>query len=79
MSQYGPLISYDVSSVPITMTVAASIVKPVEQVFRENYCLPIDRVDHQGDQVTFTFNESVDAATFLRHLKTGTPEQYGSV
>lgn len=79
MSQHGPLISYDASSVPITMTVSTAIVKHVEQVFRENYRLPIDRVAQAGDQVTFTFNESVDGSTFLRHLETGTPEEYGSV
>jgi hypothetical protein len=79
MSQHGPLISYDASSVPITMTVSTAIVKHVEQVFRENYRLPIDHVAQSGDQVTFTFNESVDVGTFLRHLETGAPEEYGSV
>ena len=79
MSQYGPLISYDVSTIPITMTVSTAIVKKVEQIFRENYCLPIDNAAQSGEHVTFTFNESVDVETFLRHLKTGTPEEYGSV
>jgi hypothetical protein len=79
MSQYGPLISYDASTVPITMTVSTAIVKKVEQIFRDNYCLPIDHAAQSGDHVTFTFNESVDRDTFLRHLETGTPEEYGSV
>ena len=79
MSQHGPLISYDTSSLPITMTVSTAIVKRVEQVFRENYQFPINHVAQSGDQVTFTFNESVDVGTFLRHLQTGTPEEYGSV
>lgn len=79
MEQYGPLISYDLSRIPVTMTVSSRIVKQVEQIFRENYCLPIDHVAHEGDQVVFTFNEIVDAPAFKRHLETGTPEQYGSI
>ena len=79
MKQYGPLISYDASSTPVTMTVSNTIVKRVEQVFRENYRLPIVSVTHQGEHSVFTFNDSVDDETFLRHLKTGTPEEYGSV
>lgn len=79
MNEYGPLIRYDISRANITMTVSTRIVKHVEQLFRDNYRLPIDHVVQQGDQITFTFNESVDAETFLRHLGTGTPEEYGSV
>lgn len=80
MDQYGPLISYDVSRLPITMKVSTRISRYVEQVFREDYKLQIKLVAHQGDQVTFTFDESiVDADAFLRHLQTATPKQYGSV
>ena len=79
MKQYGPLICYDTSSTPVIMTVSNSIVKRVEQVFRENYRLPIVSVAHKGEHTVFTFNDSVDDKTFLRHLETGTPEEYGSV
>lgn len=79
MNQYGPLISYDVSRVPVTMTVAASIFEHVDLIFRENYRLGIDRVMQQGNQVVFTFDEDVDSETFLRHLGTAEPEGYGSV
>lgn len=79
MNQYGPLISYDVSSVPVTMTVAASIFERVNMIFRENYRLGIDHVMQQGDQVVFTFDEYVDSEAFLRHLETAGPEGYGSV
>ncbi len=79
MTQYGPLISYDVSSVPVRMTVAYSISERVNRIFRENYRLPINTVVEQGDQLKFEFEESVDPDTFLRHLRTGSPEDYGSV
>lgn len=79
MNQYGPSISYDVSRVPVTMTVAASIFEHVDLIFRENYRLGIDHVRQQGDQVVFTFDADVDSEAFLRHLGTTEPEGYGSV
>lgn len=40
MNQHGPLISYDVSTTTVTMTVSNSIAKRVERMFREEYRLP---------------------------------------
>lgn len=79
MNQHGPLISYDVSTTTVTMTVSNSIAKRVEQKFREDYCLAIPRVSQQSSQWVFTFSKSVDVDTFLRHLGAATPEEYGSV
>jgi len=79
VSQHGPLISYDVSRIPVTMTVATQIGGHVEKLFRENYGLRIDEVREEEGFVTFIFHEEVDGHTFLRHLQTATPEQYGSV
>ena len=79
MNQYGPLISYDTSLERVTMRVSASIVEHVKQVFDDNYRLPIDEIAREGDVFVFTFNERVDSDTFLRHLRTGKPEEYGSI
>lgn len=77
MTPYGSKISYDTNETPITMAVDNDIVEGVERQFDENYSLPFTVASSDaGNSSVFTFDASVDAETFLRHLHTASPEHY---
>ncbi len=77
MTPYGSKISYDTTVTPIKMTVNNDIVEGVRRQFSENYSLPFTVSPSEESNVSiFVFDSSVDAETFLRHLKTATPEHY---
>lgn len=77
MATYGSMIEYDTAETPIVMKVDEPLVKTMENKFEQDYGLPftID-VAAEDKKGVFTFDESVDAETFLRHLKTASPEEY---
>jgi hypothetical protein len=74
------MIDYDTTQTPIVMKVEKPILDVMVKKFENDYRLPftlsVAEADSKG---VFTFDESVNAETFLRHLKTGTPEDYVSL
>lgn len=80
MVSYGSMIEYDTSASPITMSVNEKIAKQVMFKFERDYNLPFSHAtSSDGSRVTLTFEDSVDAETFLRHLKTATPDEYAAM
>lgn len=78
MQPYGSVISFDVGSNPVRMRVRLSHHVEIKRKFTADYGLPpvMEELDSSTSSVVFTFDPSVDAETFLRHLRTMTPEQY---
>lgn len=78
MKSYGPKIQYDSSSIPIKMSIPIGMSKAMRHKFTVDYGLPpISEGTSSGElRIVYTFHESVDEYTFIRHLQTMTPEQY---
>lgn len=80
MTNYGSMMEYDVTQTPIVMSVANEILEGVRKKFENDYRLPFTlSTSTIEDEGVFTFDESVDAETFLRHLKTASPEEYAAM
>ena len=78
MTSYGSMLAYDTEQTPIVMKVKKPLLDVMVKKFERDYRLPFMLSEADGEGV-FTFDESVDAETFLRHLKTATPEDYASL
>lgn len=77
MTPYGSKISYDTTATPIKMTVSHDVLEGVTRQFSESYKLPFQVLPSEtGNASTLVFDNSVDEETFLRHLRTTTPEHY---
>lgn len=79
MESYGSELKYDISTLPIELAVTYRLFEAVKNKFIVDYGLKPQgegMVPHYRDGFVMTFNKNVDAFTFLRHLRTLTPEQY---
>jgi hypothetical protein len=75
-TKYGHHIEVDTSGLCIRMWVPTSSAGRVNRIFTDNYHLPPEKIEVEGDRTKFTFTSGVDIETFMRHLTAGTPDDY---
>ncbi len=81
MIKYGNKIKYDISTMPIKMSLPSDASKILE-LWTENYRLPIKskKIDSSdSSRILYIFDASVDSDTFIRHLKTALPNHYDNL